>query len=321
MIKLRAKAKTLGIEGYKGMSSSELSEAVKKSEGKKGSTGTTAAKSASTNGRKRGSGAAVKSAVKKAASTVTKKATTKKSTGRKSASAKSAPAKAKRPTTGAKRGGSTAKKSTTTRSSSNGNAGRNVIDNSKIDWTAESNVGASEPRATIMKWLRKFKGDVEKVYNKLEGDVATLYKANKRTGEKYTQAKRKELLRWHISRVKFDFVMDSGQHEKSTNRTNASGSTARKSASTKTAKSAKSNDADLKELSDRQLQNVIRPYKGKPGAKPARVKAAIALLAKRTGGSTSAKKSAPAKKSGQASAKRQAARGGRKTASSRKRGS
>jgi hypothetical protein len=293
MIKLRAKAKTLGIDGYKGMSVSELQEAIKKSEGKSGKSGATAAKKSSTNGTKSGRKTAVKTAVKKATAKVTKKS------GRKTASAKSQPATAKRATTGAKRS-SNVKPATRSRQKV-GDAGRNIIDNSQIDWTAESGVGASEPRKTIMKWLRKFHGDVQKVYDKLEDDVATLYKSNKRTGEKYTQAKRKELLRWHISRVKFDFVMDTEQHDKSTNRTNASSGA--KSAPVKSsAKSAV--EVGIKDFSDQKLARIVNAAAGKRGRKSAAVLAAIKererrqkTKAKAAGGSTATKKATGAKKS------------------------
>lgn len=203
-IALRAKAKNLGIEGYKGMSQDELRTAIKSASAK------AAPKSAGSNGGGRKTAPAktagkktapAKSAPKKSAPKVTKPAA-KKSPAKSPAAkrtAKSAPAKsasagnAKRPTSG-------------------GAAGRIAIDNSNIDWTAESNVGQSGGnRQVIMKALRSKKGVVQKVYDLLADKAQSMY-GKTQDGKRRSKGEAQTLLRWHISRVKFDFVKDTGQH-------------------------------------------------------------------------------------------------------------
>jgi hypothetical protein len=207
VIKLRGKAKALGIAGYKAMSEKELTAAIAGSNG-------TASKTKST----------------KAVKTATKTA------GKKTASAKSAPAKtAKRPTTGAKRGRPVGSKNKTTKTAvekapakrgrppgsgtktakvvkSNYHGGRNLIDNSTIDWTAEWTGAKSGVRAIIFKALKKNKGDKQKTFEMLLPDVTEIFPKNTRTGERYTKERRLALLRWNIGRVAFDFVIATGQH-------------------------------------------------------------------------------------------------------------
>lgn len=210
LIKLRAKAKSLGIEGYRTMSADDLTKAVKSAEGKSGSTGRKAAKTASVNGRKAGRKTAKKGTAKTARKTAAKSKP--KTAARKTASVKSAPAKsaksgrqAKRPATGAKK--------STPKAQTSGDVGRVGIVNSEIDWTAESNVGTSGGnREVIMKLLRKHKGDVEKVHAKLADNAQSMYPKTDE-GKKRSKASALTLLRWHISRVKFDFVKDTNQHE------------------------------------------------------------------------------------------------------------
>lgn len=224
-IQLRATAKTLGIEGYKAMSLDELKSAISKA--KKPGTGKTA-------GSKNGATSGRKSAVTKTASkTAAKKSAGKKSsagTSRKTAQ-KSAPAKsstAKRPT-------APSRKVTTAKASSG--AGRVAIDNTSIDWTAESRIGQSGGnRQVIMKALRQKKGNVEKVYALLADKAQSMY-AKTEDGRKRTKADALTLLRWHISRVKFDFVKDTGQHNGATRSAvkGSTGKTASQKAASKTA--------------------------------------------------------------------------------------
>ena len=198
-IQLRAKAKKLGIDGYKAMSQDELRAAIKRAEGKSGSSGKTAAKKSSTNGTARKSASGRKSAAAKV--TTPKKSAPKKSSAPKSSTRK--PTAKKAPAAPAKR-------------PSSGGAGRVGIDNASIDWTAESNVGKSGGnREVIMKSLRKFKGNVDKVFAALSDNAQKMYPKTE-DGKKRTKAEAQTLLRWHISRVKFDFVKDTGQHQGAT---------------------------------------------------------------------------------------------------------
>jgi hypothetical protein len=212
ILKLRAQAKAKGVAGYKNMSADELKKAI-----------------GSINGS--GSKTAAKSAVKSAKSTVSKSAgagrkTAAKTAGRKTASAKTAPAKttAKRQSTGAGRKGapsSTAKttpkahqprKAASTGVSKDYHGGRNLIDDKGIDWTATWSV--SGIRGEIFKALKKFKGDTDKTFELLAPRATEFWKKN-RAGERITKENALRTLRWNISRVKFDFVMATGQHKPS----------------------------------------------------------------------------------------------------------
>jgi hypothetical protein len=72
-----------------------------------------------------------------------------------------------------------------------------------------------------MKLLRRHKGDVAKVYNKLADKAKSMYPKTD-DGRARSKAAAQQLLRWHISRIKFDFVKATGQHESSQNRANGS---------------------------------------------------------------------------------------------------
>lgn len=212
-IQLRAKAKTLGIDGYRAMSTEELKKAIKSAE-----KGTASSKveqpstnGASATGSKR-KGAAKKGTARKTADkSSSKKKTPAKTTTRKS-SAKSAPAApAKRSASGAgKKKSSTAK---TTTAAKSGQPGRVQIVNAEIDWSAPSKIGQSGGnRQTIMKLLRSKKGNVAKVFDALADNAQSMY-GKTDDGKRRTKGDAQALLRWHISRIKFDFVKDTGQHE------------------------------------------------------------------------------------------------------------
>lgn len=210
-IQLRAQAKTLGIEGYRKMSIAELTAAIKSAKG-------TATNPVKTAGSKNGAAAdkpvkgsarktakktvaKVKAAVKKTAA----KPAPKKSTVRKS-SVKTTPATSKKKSGTAKRSASGAGKVKA------GQPGRVLIDNSEIDWTAESRVGQSPGnRQTILKLLRKHKGNVAKVKAVLNDKAQSMY-GKTDDGKRRTKGAAIALLSWHISRIKFDFVKDTGQH-------------------------------------------------------------------------------------------------------------
>lgn len=234
---LRAKAKSLNIAGYKQMSMDELRAAVA------GSDNGAEATVAKTNTSKR------KSTGRKSAKGVAKKATTAKpapakSTKRKPAKRKSAAAKkgtAKRQATGkakpavkrgrakvttAKRKSTTAKKRGTAKARStqrkvktlNAGGGRQMIDETQIDWTAESSVGndAQSNRGIIMKLLRSKKGNVQKVFDALADKAKSMYPKTE-DGRARSKDAAQTLLRWHIGRTRFDFVKSSGQHPEADN--------------------------------------------------------------------------------------------------------
>lgn len=238
---LWGKAKKLKIDNYRTMSVAALKAAIAKAEG---GTSTAAAspakrKPVATAKRKPATSPAKR---KPAASKPARKATTTAAKKRTTAaSAKSAPAaKAKRPTAGAakKKVTKPAVKKTTTRKTATAKAATNgnripIID-SEIDWSVESRVGnGKDNRGKIMGHLRRFKGNVEKVYAKLEDQAQAMYPKTA-DNRKRSKAAAQDLLRWHISRIKFDFVKDTQQGRFATNgsRKRSTATTAVKKATT-----------------------------------------------------------------------------------------
>lgn len=225
-----AKAKRLGIDGYRSMSEADLDAAIAKAEkgsapaaakGKtpvaaKGKVSSSAAKgkTASTTAAKG------KTAARKTTAPATK-STAQKSTPRASAAkgkaSRQSPAKAT--TTKAP-----AKKTTPARKSAANTSARviplakrarpktvktqgtrNTIDMSSIDWQAETTVGRSGKRSDVLKALKKFKGNYNKVFEALKDQAKVYYKGK-------TKAEAEHMLRWLIARVAYDFVMNTGQH-------------------------------------------------------------------------------------------------------------
>lgn len=132
-----------------------------------------------------------------------------------------------------------------------GEAGRALIDNSSIDWTLDSSVG-NDPksnRGVIMKALRKAKGNVAKVFGNLKDEAQTMYPKTT-DGKKRSKADAQALLRWHISRVKYDYVKDTDQHESIT-RSSKPASAAKKPAKSKAASKATRKPAAAKKPAQR----------------------------------------------------------------------
>lgn len=195
-------------------------------------------------------------------------------------------------------------KSKVTKASQNGDAGRNLIDHDSIDWSAEWAGGLRGNRAKIMKALRKFRGDYDKVFNSLKDTAQKMYAKSQKTGKRYSKSEALAMLRWHIGRTAFDFVTGTEQHTKATNRKNASRASKRKSS---TATTASDNGVDVSEMSDVKLRKIIKSFEGKRGRRSAEFYAAESELAKRAKGKTGSKP-----------AGRQKAAGGRRKASRRK---
>lgn len=103
-------------------------------------------------------------------------------------------------------------------SNGNGDAGRHVlgrIDYSVVDgWNARP---GSIPDQ-IVKSLKRFKGDRERVFNHLLPNIWDFVGKKMADGSRRTKDSAEEMLRYRISRTAWDFAMKTGQHEKSTNR-------------------------------------------------------------------------------------------------------
>jgi hypothetical protein len=207
VMQLRAKAKAAGVAGYKAMNADELKKALNGS-GSKTSAKTAVSKSAGS-GRETAAGRKTAASVKSAPAKTAKRQTTGARKAAPSRTAKSTP-KAEQPKRGRPAGSKSAKK--TDGASSNYHGGRNLIDNSEIDWRANWAVGGI--RGEIFKVLRKHKGDTDKTYDELAPRAQEFWKKN-RAGERILKEQALNTLRWNISRVKFDFVMATGQHKPS----------------------------------------------------------------------------------------------------------
>jgi len=158
-------------------------------------------------------------------------------TARKSAPAQSAQTgrKAKRQTTTA----------TKPKAKSNGEAGRMIIgtlDFSNYD-EADWNPRRESATGRVFALLRKFRGNVDKVFNAIiddDGLYNLVAPAKSRLGNKRNVEERDAVVMYRINRTRFDFAVRTGQHEKATNRSNAApqeGTTKRKRGSaTKTAR-------------------------------------------------------------------------------------
>lgn len=221
LIQLRAKAKKAGIPAsdFKGLGIADLKNLIagsSKSAPAKGAPAKGAArKPAPAKGapaRKPAAKAPVRkpAVVKPAAKKAPAKSTVRKPATRSTA----AKGTAKRPSSAVRK---PATKAAARKAAAN-TAGRNLIDNSAIDWTADWSGGQSGNRQTIIKAVRRFKGNTEKVFNHLADQAQSMFPKNEITNAKRTKTEAQAQLRWMISRVKLDFVKATGQHESSTNR-------------------------------------------------------------------------------------------------------
>lgn len=235
LIQLRARAKKAGIPAseFKGLGIADLKNLIAGSAtpaaAKKGAPAKGAAKPAVVKGAARkaapakGAPARKPAARKPAATKPTAKKAPATSTARKPATrSTAAKGTAKRPSSAAVKKAPVRKpvaaKAPARKPAKATAAGRNLIDNSQIDWQAEWSGGQSGNRQTIIKAVRRFKGDTTKVFNHLADQAQAMFPKNEITNAKRTKAEAQAQLRWMISRVKLDFVKATGQHESSTNR-------------------------------------------------------------------------------------------------------
>lgn len=218
-----AEAKRLGIADYRKLSQDELAAAIKTA--KRGGSAPAAPKgktpAVSTNGTK--GKTAGKAAVTKGKTTATKttaakgKTTAKpspaKSTARKTTATKgrtAAQGTAKRAATGSGKSTPARGKATAAKSSSTRGRTKDVesyvsrIDNKKVNWKAESSVGTSGKRKTVLDALREFKGDKDKAFAKVKRHANKWYPDHENA---------LGMVRWLVGRVALDFVKSTGQHE------------------------------------------------------------------------------------------------------------
>jgi hypothetical protein len=216
-VKLYAQAKKAGVKDYRKMDLDELRVAIENAQGRDDSRNAEFDAGA-TNGKTKGKGktAAKTAPTKTKGKTATATPTKGKTSTRKSAPAKSAPGKsaaksaapkgaqAKRPTTGGKTKTAAAKPAV--KRGAKVESHRALLDNAKIDWTVESNVGTTGKRGKVLDCLREHKGDKAVVFKKLKRYATKWYPQK-------TEHEAHKMLVWLIGRVAYDFAYKSGQHE------------------------------------------------------------------------------------------------------------
>jgi hypothetical protein len=164
----------------------------------------------STNGRT----AVKKSTTVRKSKSVTK-ATPTKRTGRKPAPAKG------RNSSPAKRQAAATPRKAATKAKASGyepKGGRNVLDGVNYSLTDGWNARPDSAPDTIIKVLKKFRGDREKAFDFLVQDIGDFVKPRKRDKTKWAKGEREQMLRYRIARTAWDFALKTGQHEKAENR-------------------------------------------------------------------------------------------------------
>jgi hypothetical protein len=111
-----------------------------------------------------------------------------------------------------------AKRTSTTPARKSSASGRNLIGSVDFNKTKGWNARNGSAPDTIIKALKKYKGNRDKAFEALLPDVWDFVGKMKRNGDKRTKQEAGEMLRYRISRTLFDFVNQTGQHKTATNR-------------------------------------------------------------------------------------------------------
>lgn len=132
-----------------------------------------------------------------------KNSTTKNS---KSASSKSAPAK------------STKSKGTAKRRAAADDSGRNMLGEIDYSETDGWNPRDGSVPDVIVKLLKKFRGNRDKVFDSMVDDLWEYVAKKKQDGTKRSKSEAEEMLRYRIAQTDWRFAIQTGQHEASENR-------------------------------------------------------------------------------------------------------
>lgn len=191
LAELRASAKALGIPApeIRGASSEELQALIMD--------------------RINGKSTKTKAPARKATTKTTRKPVTRKTTTKPRTSAKSKPA--------AKSTVGKAKRSTSGTGNGNGSGRHTLTD---VDYTVTEgwNARPDSPPDLIVRALRRYNGNREKVFANLVPKIGTFVGAKDSQGRKRSKDNAEAMLKYRISRTAWDFAMKTGQHEKSTDR-------------------------------------------------------------------------------------------------------
>lgn len=208
---LRAKAKEMGIPAseIRGAGTSEELQAVIDSHRHGNSSGTKPQKKAAVKKAvaKKSTRKPVRKAARKSAPATTKKSE-RKVAAKKSSAVKSKPAAKK---SAAKR--STARKTTTRKVTDT--SGRHLLNGVDFNYTDGWNARDGSAPDRIIKALKRFRGNREKVFSFLEGNVWDFVGKKFANGEKRSKSDALNMLEYRIARTAWDFAIRTGQHEKS----------------------------------------------------------------------------------------------------------
>jgi hypothetical protein len=147
--------------------------------------------------------------------------------------------------------------------------GRNLLED--VDYRETDGWNPREDSAPdrIVKALRKFKGNRDKVFDLLVDDIWDFINKRTTAGDKRSKAEAEKQLRYRIARTDWDFAMRTGQHEKAENRVEyGTGGTG--NGTFKPAKAAKSTKASSKKNSSaKSSKKTTTKATGKKRGRPA----------------------------------------------------
>ncbi len=150
---------------------------------------------------------------------------------------KTAPAAKKSATTGK------AKRAAKPKANASNGGGRNMIGKLDFSVTDGWNPRSGSPVETIFRAIKKHKGNVDKAFETLKPNIRDFVSTKQANGTKRTKDEMERMLRYRINRTIWQFAMQTGQHEASTDRvqygTGAYATTRKKA--TRKASSAKRN--------------------------------------------------------------------------------
>jgi hypothetical protein len=144
-----------------------------------------------------------------------KKKVAAKKKGNSSSGRKSAPVKS------TKKSGTTKRQTTTVAKGSNGyvpKGGRNLLDGVDFTETDGWNARENSAPARIIAALRKARGNREKAFDALKGNIHDFVSKKMADGSKRSKADSEKMLRYRIARTAWDFAIKTGQHDIAENR-------------------------------------------------------------------------------------------------------
>jgi hypothetical protein len=149
---------------------------------------------------------------KKKGTTVAKKKAAPAKKGNRPTGKAKAPAAKKSATTGK------AKRANSRKVVNSGNGGRHVIGSLDFSVTEGWAPREGSPVAVIFKALKKCKGNVDRTFDALAPNYRDFVSARKADGSKRSKDEMLTMLRYRINRTKFQFALQTGQHQSSTER-------------------------------------------------------------------------------------------------------